>query len=65
MQSPPRLATSSVNLGLEGPEPTDHRGTWLRGWLSLLGVKGVVARLIAVGLAMRGKPTTLHCVFPE
>lgn len=65
MQSPLHLVTSPVNLGLEGPEPMDHGGTWLRGWLSILGVKGVMARLIARDLAMRGKPTTLHCVFPE
>lgn len=65
MQSPPHLATSPVNLSLEGREPTDHGGAWLQGWLSLLGLKGVVARLIALGLAMRGKPTTLHCFFPE
>ena len=65
MQSPLRLVTSLVNLGLEDPEPMDHGGTWLREWLSVLGVKGMMARLIARGLAICGKLTTLHCVFPE
>lgn len=64
VQSRPHLATSPVNL-TRGPRAHRPWGAWLQGWLSLWGLKGWWPGLTALGLAMCGKPTTLHCFFPE